>query len=205
MQMGGWFRKEIKSLDDLKGLKIRIPGMGGEVMSRVGALAVTVPLGDLYTSLEMGTIDAVEWISPTFDINMGFQKIANFYYTGWQEPASETQFLVNQRAYEKLPKDLQMILETAMNRVATRVMEKAVYNNAIAWQKIKTEFPQVQVKSLPADVLKAMRKANQEILDEQAAKDPLFKEILDSQRAFITKAREWTKMGNYSYINNTAK
>lgn len=205
MQMGGWFRKEIKSLDDLQGMKIRIPGMGGEVMSRIGALAVSVPLGELYTSLEMGNIDAVEWISPVFDINMGFQKVAKYYYTGWQEPASETQFLVNKKSYAKLPKDLQKILEVAMSKVANRVLEKAMYQNAIAWEKINTEYPDVVVKSFPAEVLQAMSKANTEILDEQAAKDPLFKEILESQRAFLVKARAWTKMGNYAYINNTSK
>lgn len=205
MQMGGWYRKEIKSLKDLKGLKIRIPGMGGEVMSKVGALAVTVPLGELYTSLEMGTIDAVEWISPIFDINMGFQKIAKYYYTGWQEPASDIQFLVNKRSYKKLPKDLQLIIETAMNKVATGIIEKATYRNSLAWEKIHTENPDVQVKSFPPEVLKALAKANDEILDEQAGKDPLFKEILDSQRAFAKKARAWTKMSDYAYINNTSK
>ncbi|WP_024955037.1 TRAP transporter substrate-binding protein [Sulfurospirillum arcachonense] len=205
MQMGGWFRKEIKSLEDLKGLKVRIPGMGGEVMSKLGVLAVTVPLGELYTSLDRGTIDAVEWISPVYDMNMGFQKIAKYYYTGWQEPASETQFLVNKKSYAKLPKDLQLILETAMSKVANRVLEKSVYRNALAWEKIKTEHPDVKVSTFPKEVLAALSKANDEILNEQAAKDPVFKELLDSQRAFIGKARAWTKMGDYSYINNTSK
>lgn len=204
MQMGGWFRKEINSLADLQGLKIRIPGMGGEVMSRVGALAMTVPLGELYTSLEMGTIDAVEWISPSFDMSMGFQKIAKYYYTGWQEPASDIQFLVNKRSYAKLPKDLQAILEAAMNKVENGVMEKAVYNNSLAWEKIITENPDIQVKSFPKEVMQALSKANTEILDEQAAKDPVFKEIIDSQRAFIGKARAWTKMSDYAYINSTS-
>ena len=205
MQMGGWFRKEINSLADLQGIKIRIPGMGGEVMSKVGALALTVPLGELYTSLEMGTIDAVEWISPSFDMNMGFQKIAKYYYTGWQEPASETQFIINKKSYAKLPKELQVILETAISRVATNLMTKSVYRNAIAWEKIKTEHPDVKVRSFPKDVMQALSKANDEILDEQAAKDPMLKEILDSQRAFLKQVRAWTKMGDYSYINNTSK
>ncbi|MBE0491470.1 MAG: TRAP transporter substrate-binding protein DctP [Sulfurospirillum sp.] len=205
MQMGGWFKKEITSLEDLKGLKVRIPGMGGEVMSKLGVLAVTVPLGELYTSLDRGTIDAVEWISPVFDINMGFQKVAKFYYTGWQEPASEIQFLFNKKSFENLPKDLQMIIETAASKVANRVMEKAMYQNALAWDKIETEHPDVKVASFPKEVLTALSKATDTILDEQASKDPLFKKILDSQRAFITKARAWTKMGDYAYINNTEK
>jgi TRAP-type mannitol/chloroaromatic compound transport system substrate-binding protein len=204
MQMGGWFKKEINSLEDLQGLKVRIPGMGGEVMSKLGVLAVTVPLGELYTSLEMGNIDAVEWISPVFDMNMGFQKIAKNYYTGWQEPASETQFLINKKSYAKLPKDLQVILEMAMHKVASEILDKAMYQNALAWDKIATEFPDVKVKSFPPEVLKALEKANAEILEEQAAKDPMFKEILESQKAFLSKARAWTKMGDYAYINNTS-
>lgn len=204
VQMGGWFKKEIKSLQDLQGLKVRIPGMGGEVMSKLGVLAVTVPLGELYTSLEMGTIDAVEWISPVFDMNMGFQKLAKYYYTGWQEPASDTQFLVNKRVYDKLPKDLQLILKTAMAQIANNILDQSIYGNSLAWEKIKKENPDVQVKSFPKDVMHALEKANDEILNEQAAKDPIFKEILDSQRDFLKKARPWTKMSDYAYINNTS-
>jgi len=205
IQMGGWFRKEIKSLKDLKGLKIRIPGMGGEVMSRVGALAMTVPLGELYTSLEMGNIDAVEWISPFFDMHMGFQDIAKYYYTGWQEPASETQFLINKRSYKKLPENVKAIIETAISKVGKDLGEKIVYQNSIAWAKIKKENPDVQVRSFPKEIMTALKKANTEILDEHAAKDPLLKKILDSQRAFLKKARAWTMMGDYSYINTTSK
>ena len=203
MQMGGWFKKEITSVEDLKGLKVRIPGMGGEVMSKLGVLVTSTPLGELYLALEMGQIDGVEWISPKFDMNMGFHKIAKYYYTGWQEPASETQYLFNKKAYDKLPKDLQAILESAMNQVAAKVMSKAMYENAQAWEEIKTEYPDIKVSSFPPEVLSAFKAANEEILNEAAEADPLFKEILDSQRAFIGKAREWTKMGDYAYINNT--
>jgi TRAP-type mannitol/chloroaromatic compound transport system substrate-binding protein len=204
VQMGGWFRKEIKSLKDLQGLKIRIPGMGGEVMSKLGVLAVTVPLGELYTSLEMGTIDAVEWISPAFDMNMGFQKITKYYYTGWQEPASDIQFLFNKKVYDRMPKDLQVILKTAFAKVASDVLNHSIYANSLAWEKIKKDNPDVKVKSFPKDVMNALKKANNQILNEQAAKDPLFKEILDSQRAFLKKSRAWTKMSDYAYIQNTS-
>ena len=205
MQMGGWFKREIKSLNDLKGLKFRIPGMGGEVMSKLGVMVTSTPIGELYLALEMGTIDAVEWISPAFDINMGFQKVAKYYYTGWQEPASETQYLVNKKVYESLPEDLQVILKTAINQVATRVMSKAMHLNVTAWEKIQSEHPDVTVASFPDDVLKALQKANMDILNEEAAKDPLFKEILESQQAFLKRARPWTVMGEYAYINNTSK
>jgi TRAP-type mannitol/chloroaromatic compound transport system substrate-binding protein len=205
MQMGGWFKKEINSLEDLKGLKVRIPGMGGEVMSKTGVLVTSTPVGELYLALEMGQIDGVEWISPVFDLNMGFQKVAKYYYTGWQEPASETQYLVNSKAFNKLPEDLQVILETAIQKVASRVMSKAMHLNTEAWDKMSSEYPDVTVASFPDEVLSAFKEANAQILEEEAAKDPLFKEILDSQRAFIGKARAWTKMGDYAYINNTSK
>lgn len=198
-------QKEITSVEDLKGLKVRIPGMGGEVMAKLDVLVTSTPLGELYLALEMGQIDGVEWISPKFDMNMGFQKIAKYYYTGWQEPASETQYLFNKKAFEKLPADLQAILESAMNQVASRIMNKAMYANAEAWEEIKTEHPDVKVSSFPPEVMSALKAANDEILNEAAANDPLFKEILDSQRAFINKARAWTKMGDYAYINNTDK
>ncbi|DAB31827.1 MAG TPA: ABC transporter substrate-binding protein, partial [Sulfurospirillum sp. UBA11407] len=93
-QMGGWFRKEIKSLDDLKGLKMRIPGFAGEVLAKLGLTVTNIAPGELYTSLERGTIDALEWVGPGMDIKMGFHKIAPYYYTGWHEPATELQFLV---------------------------------------------------------------------------------------------------------------
>ncbi|CAE6934507.1 Part of the tripartite ATP-independent periplasmic (TRAP) transport system [Vibrio sp. B1REV9] len=101
IQMGGWFKKEINSLDNLQGLKIRIPGFAGEVMAKVGAKPVNIAPGELYTSLERGTIDALEWVGPAFDLRMGFQKIAPYYYTAWHEPGSETQFLVNKKSMGK--------------------------------------------------------------------------------------------------------
>ena len=96
VQMGGWFKKEINSLDDLKGLKMRIPGLAGEVFAKLGVNVTNIPAGELYTSLDRGTIDALESVGPSMDIKMGFHKIAPYYYTGWHEPASEMQFLTQQ-------------------------------------------------------------------------------------------------------------
>ncbi len=204
-QMGGWFKKEVKSLDDLKGLKVRIPGFGGEVMAKLGVVINTIPIGELYMALEMGTIDSVEWVSPAFDMGLGFHKVAKFYYTGWQEPSGQTQFFVNKKSFEKLPADLRAILEGAMNKVASDLFTKAYYENSEFWNKMKSEFPDIQVKSFPEDVMSALKKATDEILDEEASKDTLFKEILDSQRAFLKKAREWTKISEFSYIEKSSK
>lgn len=205
MQMGGWFKKEIKSLNDLKGLIFRIPGQGGEVMARLGVNAVNTPPGELYTALERNTIDAVEWISPVFDFSMGFHKLANYYYTGWQEPASEIQLLANKKKIEKLPEDLRAILEVAIKAVGAQLVEQATNANAETWATIAKDYPNVQVKQFPADVMAALKKAAREIEDEQAAKDPMFKEILDSQRAYLAKVRPWTLMGDYGYLKQLEK
>ncbi|HBX40653.1 MAG TPA: ABC transporter substrate-binding protein, partial [Marinobacter adhaerens] len=109
-QMGGWFREEINSLEDLKGLKMRTPGFAGEVMSELGVAVTNLPPGELYTALERGTVDAVEWVGPALDFQMGFHQIAKYYYSGWQEPGAEVQFLINKKTWEELPKDLQEIL-----------------------------------------------------------------------------------------------
>lgn len=201
MQMGGWFKKEINSLADLQGLKIRIPGFGGEIYAKLGANINTIAPGELYMALEMGTIDSVEWVSPAYDMALGFHKVAKFYYTGWQEPSGETQFFVSKKTYEKLPADLQAIFEAAAAQVAQNVNTRVFAMNVDYWDKMKSEYPDIQVKSFPSDVLDALKKATNELLDEQSAKDPLFKEIVESQRAFMKKAREWTKISDYAYID----
>ncbi|QKF60812.1 TRAP transporter substrate-binding protein [Campylobacter curvus] len=202
-QMGGWFKKEIKTVDDLKGLKIRIPGFGGEIYAKLGANINTISTGELYMALEMGTIDAVEWVSPAYDMALGFHRVAKYYYTGWQEPTGETHFFVNKKAYEKLPTDLQAIFESAAADVAQMVNTKVFFANTQYWAKMKSEYPDIEVKSFPPEVMAALKKATNELLDEESAKDPLFKEIIDSQRAFMKMAREWTKMSDYAYIKTS--
>jgi TRAP-type mannitol/chloroaromatic compound transport system substrate-binding protein len=201
-QMGGWFRKEINSVEDLKGLKMRIPGFAGEVMAKLGLTVTNIAPGELYTSLERGTIDALEWVGPGMDIKMGFHKIAPYYYTGWHEPATELQFLVNEKSYNKLPKDLQQILLTAM-RVSAYDMYIQNYDmSATAWSTMEKEFPNIKVKTFPKEVMDAMKKANDELLVEKSAGNPLLKEVLDSQKAYQKKARKWTEMSDYLYLKD---
>jgi len=124
IQMGGWFRKEIKSLDDLKGLKMRIPGFAGEVFAEVGVNPTNIAPGELYTALERNTIDAVEWVGPALDLRLGFQQIADYYYTGWHEPATELQFLVNKKVWEKLPEDTPTSRSRTSPRMSSRPCTK---------------------------------------------------------------------------------
>ena len=201
-QMGGWFRKEINSLDDLQGLKMRIPGFAGEVMAKLGLTVTNIASGELYTSLERGTIDALEWVGPGMDINMGFHKIAPYYYTGWHEPATELQFLVNERKFNKLPKDLQEILVTAIKASAYDMYTQNYHMSADAWSKIATDYPNIKIKTFPKEVMDAMKKANDELLVEKAKESPLLKEVLDSQKAYMKKARKWTEMSDFNYLKD---
>ncbi|HBC3368352.1 TPA: TRAP transporter substrate-binding protein [Vibrio vulnificus] len=201
IQMGGWFKKEINSVEDLKGLKMRIPGFAGEVLARVGAKPTNIAPGELYTSLERGTIDALEWVGPAFDLRMGFHKIAPYYYTAWHEPGSETQFLVNKKTWERLPKDLQVILETAFRVAAFDMYNQAIDANANSWATMQSEYPDIKVRDFPPVVLQAMRQATNELLEEEAAKDPLAKEIITSQENYLKKVRAWTSISAKAYLD----
>ncbi|HKI50943.1 MAG TPA: TRAP transporter substrate-binding protein DctP, partial [Geothermobacteraceae bacterium] len=201
-QMGGWFRKEINSLDDLRGLKMRIPGFAGEVIARLGVVVTNIPAGELYTALDRGTIDALEWIGPSLDLNMGFHKVAPYYYTGWHEPASEMQFLVNQKAFDALPEHLQAILVNAMELAAYDMYAHITHQSAVNWAKIRKEYPDVKIRTFPKQVIAKLKEENTKLLDEIASKDPLFKEILDSQRAYLGPMREWIKISDYAYLKD---
>jgi TRAP-type mannitol/chloroaromatic compound transport system substrate-binding protein len=201
-QMGGWFRKEIKTLDDLNGLKMRIPGFAGEVISQLGTVVTNIPAGELYTALDRGTIDALEWIGPALDLNMGFHKIAPYYYTGWHEPASEMQFLVNQQKFNELPPHLQAILVNAMELAAYDMYSHITHVSAENWATIQKDFPDVKIRTFPKAIIDRLKQENTKLLDAEAAKDPLFKEILESQRSYQARMREWTKIADYAYLKD---
>lgn len=202
MQMGGWFKKEIKSIDDFKGLKMRIPGFAGEIMAKTGAVVTNIAGGELYTALDRGTIDALEWVGPSMDLKMGFHKIAPYYYTGWHEPAGETAFFINKKKFNKLPADLQEILITAMRVSAYDNFIEFQHESSENWAKMQAEYPNIEVKTFPKPVLDKLRKINDELLAEMEKKTPLMKEILDSQKKYKEKFRKWTKMSDYLYIRD---
>jgi len=201
-QMGGWFQKEINSVEDLKGLKMRIPGFAGEVLARVGAKPTNIPPGELYTALERRTIDALEWVGPSLDLRMGFHKIAPYYYTGWHEPATELQFLVNKKVWKKLPADLREILRVAMRTAAYDMYIQSYHASGENWSKMATDYPKIKVKTFPKSVIAALKKANAELLAEAAAKSATAKEIQESQAAYMKKARVWTNISDKAYLDN---
>jgi len=201
-QMGGWFRKEINTLDDLKGLKMRIPGFAGEVLAKLGVVVTNIAPGELYTALDRGTIDALEWVGPSLDLNMGFQKIAPYYYTGWHEPGTELQFLVNKDKFDALPAHLQEILTIAMQYAAYDMYARSYHESAVNWASIEKEYPEVQIRTFSPEIISAMKQANEELLTEYSANDPTFKEILDSQGAYMKIARKWTVISDYAYLKD---
>jgi TRAP-type mannitol/chloroaromatic compound transport system substrate-binding protein len=202
-QMGGWFQKEINSVEDLQGLKMRIPGFAGEVLAKLGAKPTNIPPGELYTALERGTIDALEWVGPSLDLRMGFHKIAPYYYTGWHEPGAELQFLVNRKTFDSLPADLQEILRIAMKASAYDMYAQSMHESGQNWSTMTEEYPDIKVKTFPDNVMSAIQQANQELLKESAESDPFAAKVLASQQVYFEKIREWTRMSDQAYLNST--
>lgn len=201
VQMGGWFRKEIKSLEDLQGLKMRIPGFAGEVFAEVGVNPTNIAPGELYTSLERNTIDAVEWVGPALDLRLGFQQIADYYYTGWHEPATELQFLVNEQVWEKLPADLQEIMRVAMRTASYNMLVLSQHENAKAWASIKKDFPNVQIKQFPQDIFQAMYNASEKLLKEASESNEQAARIIKSQEDYLARSRAYTEISERAYLN----
>ena len=204
-QMGGWFRKKITSVADLKGLKMRIPGFAGEVLAKLGASPVNIAAGELYTALERNTIDALEWIGPSLDLRMGFPKIAKYYYSGWHEPGAELQFMVNQQAFNKLPEDLQHILESAIKLTAFEMYVHFTHESAKNLAVIKQQYPDVELLTFPDSVMQALYKANNELLQEVSSKNELTKRIVTSQQQYLQKARKWTNFSDRNYLDSVKK
>ena len=205
VQMAGWFNREIKSMDDIRGLRMRIPGLGGEVISRAGGLAVNIPGGELYTSMQTGVIDATEWVGPYNDLAFGFHQVAKYYYyPGWHEPGPTLELIINKQAYASLPDDLQSIVEVAA-RAANQDMldEYTARNNAALVELVETHG--VQVKKLPDDVIAGLQQLSVEVVEELAAKDAQTRRIADSLKAFAEQSKAYHAISEEAYYNAREK
>lgn len=192
VQMGGWYTRDIDSLDDLKGLKIRMPGLGGEVMRRLGATPVSLPPGELFQALQTGVLDATEFLGPWSDRAMGFQKAAKSYYTpGFHEPNGTGEALFNVAALEALPGGLRTILLEACRAENGRSLAESDWENAGSLMLLQEEDG-VTVKSYPDDVLDALRETSAVVLEEFAERDPLSRRIHDSQTAARARLSPWS-------------
>jgi TRAP-type mannitol/chloroaromatic compound transport system substrate-binding protein len=197
-QMGGWFRKEIKSVQDLQGLKMRIAGVAGQVMAKMGVIPQQVAGGDIYPSLERGTIDAAEWIGPYDDEKLGFQKVAPYYYyPGWWEGGLTLHFYFNKAKWEELPKNYKAIAEAACMAANLDMLAKYDARNPSALRRLVGAG--AQLRPFPQDVMEASYKATNEVYDEISSKNPDFKKALDSIRAFRNEEYLWFQVGEYSF------
>lgn len=197
-QMGGWFKKEIKSLNDLKGLKMRIPGLGGEVMKKLGVNPVLLPAGEIYTALERGTIDATEWVGPALDSMMGFSKAAPFYYKGWHEPGSILELTFNKTRWEKLSKEHQAIITAASEEMTGNMLQEFRYKNAKALQELDKN---VQIKTFPDEMMQAAKVALEEVLEEESAKNKDFKRTLKSYKDFVAYNNAYDTISTRHLLN----
>jgi len=200
VQMGGWFNKEINSLADIKGLKMRIPGIGGRVFAKAGGNPVLLAGSELYTALERNTIDATEWIGPFHDQRLGLYRAAqHYYYPGWHEPGSVLELSVNQRAWDSLPADLQAIISNAAMAENVRMLSEMEQKNMFALQELMAR-PDIQLHRFPDEVLAKLKTLTEETLAEEAANDPKFKQVYDAFEAFRAKNKAWSDISENAYL-----
>lgn len=199
VQMAGWFAKEIRSIEDIKGLKMRIPGLGGKVWAKLGGTPVTMPGGELYTALQTRVIDATEWVGPANDLTFGFQNLVKYYYyPGWHEPGSILEFTANKAAFQALPADLQGILRTAIRAINQDMLDEYTAKNQQALEELVNKHG-VKVLPLPDDVLVALRKASDEVVAGIAAHDAQAQAIYDSYRAFRDAVQRYHRISELAY------
>jgi TRAP-type mannitol/chloroaromatic compound transport system substrate-binding protein len=199
VQMGGWFNKEITKLDDLKGLKMRIPGLGGEVMRRLGATPLTLAGGEIFEALGKRTIDATEWVGPWNDLAFGFHRAAKFYYwPGWHEPGSALAVGLNLGVWTSLTKQQRAAFETAAMAETSFSLAEFNHQNAIALKTLIDKH-KVQLKRFPNDVLQALARASGQVLKEAAAKDAFTKRVYDSFMAARKGALMWGDISEEGY------
>jgi len=201
MQPAGWFNKPIKSIDDLKGLKMRIGGFGGTALEKAGAASVLLPGSEIYTSLERGVIDAAEWVGPYHDYKMGLHKIAKYYYTlGWHETTGQLEYVVNKEQYEALPKDLQEIITCATLRSQAAMQGLFDYQNGLHIGKIRNEG-NVEIGQFPKPVIEVLRKHAAEAFETATSKNAMMKKVFENYRAFQKTVNKWTSLTEQPYYN----
>jgi TRAP-type mannitol/chloroaromatic compound transport system substrate-binding protein len=201
VQMAGWFNREINTVDDLKGLKMRIPGLGGEVLKQAGGTPVSLPGGEIFTSLKTGAIDATEWVGPYNDMAFGLYKAAkHYYYPGWHEPGTTLECFINEKALAKLPDDLQNIVLQACRIANQDMLAEYTARNNQALVTLKTKH-KVDVRKLPDDVLRKLRSLSDEVVADVAAKDALSKKVFESFSSFRNQVGAWHDISERAYLN----
>ena len=204
-QMGGWFNKKIEKVEDLKGLKLRFPGLAGKVYGKLGASVVLLPGSEVYTSLERGVIDATDWVGPFLDKRMGLNRVAKYYmFPGWQEPTGYTEVVFNKSAYDQLPKDLQGVVDAAAAQVTQIMLAEFDHENTKALIELKAD-PNIEMTAFPAEVLETFRKTSAAVLEEEADKAPMARKIHDNYKAFMAEWKQWAAVTDKMYYEAMVK
>ena len=200
VQMGGWFKKPIRSVADLQGLKMRIPGIGGEVLKRAGGIPVTLPASEIFTALQTGSIDAAEWVGPYNDMALGLQDAARYYYyPGWQEPGPLLECIVNQDAFVTLPGDLRSIVELACSALNDQMMAEFFARNANSLAVLEKDEG-VEIQPFPTDVLRELRRYTEEVLAEMVVENPDVANIYESFSGYRQRAARWSAISEQAFL-----
>ena len=200
VQMAGWFNKEINSIEDLKGLKMRIPGLAGDILKRAGAETVVLPGSDIFLALQQGVIDAAEWVGPYNDLTFGFHQVAKYYYyPGWHEGGSTLEIIINKDAYMSLPEDLRAIVKYAARAVNQEMLDEYTANNNRALTEL-VEKHGVQLRKLPDDVLKELQIHSENVMKEFVTDDEMAKKIYDSYLSFKKEVTEYHTVSEKAFL-----
>ncbi len=200
VQMGGWFNKEINSVADLQGLKMRIPGLGGEVLRMAGGTPVNLPGAELFTALQTGAIDATEWVGPSNDLAFGLFKAAKYYYyPGWHEPNATLECVVSGPAWRALPDDLKAIVATACKAASLDMSSDFAAKNPAALESLIDEH-KVELRRFPDDVLRSLKGYSEQVVSQLAESDQSAARIYESYQAFAQQAEAWTRISERAYL-----
>jgi TRAP-type mannitol/chloroaromatic compound transport system substrate-binding protein len=199
-QLPGWYNREINSVSDLAGLKIRMPGLAGEVLKRLGATPVQLPGGEVFTALESGAIDAADWVGPYNDLTFGFHKVAKFYYhPGWHEPGPTLELIMNNDVWSALPEDLQAIVRAAAAWANDDMLSEYTARNNAALIELQEKHG-VQLRRLPDDVLKALKKESDIVLDDLTRDNPFARRVYDSYQTFLAGVSSYSNVAEAEYL-----
>ena len=200
LQMGGWFRKPIKSIKDFKGLKMRIPGLGGKVIAAVGGQPMLIAGGEIFTNLSTGVLDATEWVGPFHDYTMGFHKVAGYYYhPGWHEPGPVLELLINEKAWQELPKHLQVMVRSAAAELDRDMYAEWLAKDSEYLEKLR-QLGKVKIQPYPTDVMTKLHGVADQVKKEVAKTSPLAKKIYDSYTAFQERFNQFQKVTEWDYV-----
>ncbi|AQU84404.1 MULTISPECIES: TRAP transporter substrate-binding protein [unclassified Halomonas] len=203
-QMAGWFKKEINSLADMQGLRLRLPGLAGEAMNGIGVTTVNMPGSEIFTSLQTGVLDAADWVGPYNDMAFGLHQVADYYYTSvWNEPTAVLEGTINLDAWNALPEDLQDVIREAARASNLAMISEFAYRNAQALETLVDEHG-VQLRTFPEDVMEALYQSSQEVIQRQVDGDEASQRVWESYAAFQQVLRPFSDVGEYAYLKSRA-